>query len=627
MERSGTSPDLNVLRSRNNARRASSSGWLVILFSFALLAGSAPGCGVSNEASIGWGPGKAGASGQGRTAGSSGGGIAGASGTGSLDDCGGGPCADYRGQKTFIDPSAPLNAPDLFVSSTVHDPGTDPMREPRVIYPNHETAFPINVSRIRHEWLAAGQDLFCLLFSGPNTTVRVYTANLTFTPSEEQWDWIAESNRGTTVQVRVQALASATPAEAWSSKSVDLLFSDSEVEGALYYWSTGTKGVMRALVSDAVPEKFYTQPSGTGTDTCVACHTLSRDGKRLAVAGEREKLREVSVPERNLLVPAPSQVDRNASWMTFSPDGRRLLVAADGRLTLIDADTGEPVGPNAGVVPLSTGQRATHPDWSALGNQVAITLATAGGNKDVEGGSIALLPYENETWGEPQILVASTSALDNNFFPSFSPDSQWIVYTRANGRSKDAAFAALYLVSASGGPSIELKRLNERVNNADGVLGIGNSMPTWAPSTKPGNLWLAFSSLRAYGTLRSPADKADQIWIAGLNPTLLDPSYAAFWAPFQNIEDGNHRAFWTHASTDRQCSCIERCGDSLDNDCNGTADDANCVICQSTEICGDGIDNDCDCVVDECNVEICGDGLDNDGDELIDSADSACQFN
>jgi hypothetical protein len=73
------------------------------------------------------------------------------------------------------------------------------------------------------------------------------------------------------------------------------------------------------------------------------------------------------------------------------------------------------------------------------------------------------------------------------------------------------------------------------------------------------------------------------------------------------------------------CSCVERCGDGLDNDCNGTADEASCVTCLDHEICGDGIDNNCDCVVDNCpSEEICGDGIDNDNDGFTDGDDPAC---
>ena len=74
-----------------------------------------------------------------------------------------------------------------------------------------------------------------------------------------------------------------------------------------------------------------------------------------------------------------------------------------------------------------------------------------------------------------------------------------------------------------------------------------------------------------------------------------------------------------------QCLCVDLCGDSLDNDCDGTADESGCTpSCSDKEICGNGKDDDCDCVVDECNTEICNNGIDDDGDGLIDKDDPAC---
>jgi hypothetical protein len=421
-------------------------------------------------------------------------------------------------------------------------------------------------------------------------------------------------------------VAQATPNDAWVSAPITVLFSETEVEGAIYYWSTGTAGVMKALVSDPIPVKFYTDPAAADAGTCVACHTLSRDGKRLAVGYGGEKLREVNVPERQTLVPTAGQTDRASSWTTFSPDGKLLLVAHGGVLTLIDSDTGLPVGPNNGVVPIPAGKFATNPDWNATGDSVVIALGTKGGNKEIEGASIAILPYNGGNWGPPKVVVPAGAPPDNNFFPVWSPDSKWIAYVNAQGKSKDALSATLRLVAATGGTPITLTRLNQRVNNKDGVTGIGNSMPTWAPATKAGGVfWLAFSSLRAYSVVRPQADKEDQIWIAAIDPALPDPGYAGFWAPFQSVDEGNHRAFWTHTDTDVQCLCVDICGDGLDNDCNGTADEATCIAkCGTTEICGNGIDDDCDCVVDDCNKEICDNGIDDDGDGLIDGADPAC---
>jgi hypothetical protein len=235
------------------------------------------------------------------------------------------------------------------------------------------------------------------------------------------------------------------------------------------------------------------------------------------------------------------------------------------------------------------------------------------------------VPYNNGAWGTPTPIVTSTGATDNNFFPVWSPDSKWIAYVNAKTKSKDAVTAKLMLVASSGGAPVELTRLNQRVNNENGVGDIGNSMPTWAPSTKPGIFWLAFSSLRAYATVRPQDAKEDQIWIAALDPSAADPGYSGFWAPFQSIEEGNHRAFWTHTDTDVQCLCTDVCGDGLDNDCDGVADESGCTpSCAAKEICGNGIDDDCDCVVDDCVQEICGNGIDDDGDGKTDGEDPEC---
>lgn len=606
--------------------------------------------------------------GSGASGGGPGGGTAGTQGSGASGGaqsaCGAAPCASHTGSKTFSEPGVPGDAATLFEGSNPRAPGSDAKREPGIVYPSHETMFPINVSHIRHEWAAGGNDLFRLTFKGENTTVTVYTADSNWSPSDEQWDWIAESNRGKAVEFSVAGLLTSDPKNAWSSAAITELFSDAAVDGAIYYWSTSTKGVMRALVSDPVPQKFYTDPTAADSATCVACHTLSRDGKRLAVGYDDETLRVVSVPDRNVLIPSsasggatgaggaaampgmmppgnmPGMMKPDpakpggmagkggipAAWSTFSPDGKLILIAKSGVLTLLDAETGQTVGDNGGIVPLPSGVIATHPDWNAKGDMVAITLGSKDGNKDVEGGSIALLPYDAGKWGEPMMLVQNAGGDDNDFFPMWSPDSQYIAFVNAKGKSNNATSAALRLVHVADGKVQELVRLNQRVNNQDGVTGIGNSMPTWAPSTNPGIFWLAFSSLRAYGTLRAQDPKSDQIWIAAIDPRQSDASYAGFWAPFQSLDEGNHRAFWTHSAEDTQCKCVDVCGDDLDNDCNGTADEATCSVCGPSEICGDGIDNNCDCVVDNCDVEDCTNGVDDDGDDLVDAEDPLCQI-
>ncbi|MBW1874924.1 MAG: PD40 domain-containing protein [Deltaproteobacteria bacterium] len=543
--------------------------------------------------------------------------------------CGGGPCAEHTGEQQFTHDGVPVGTDSLFDAAMRNPPATNAANESAIVYPSHETMFPVNVSRVRFEWTEPAADLaYELRFDGDATAVSIYTTGSSWSPTEEEWDWVAESNRGGAVRFTVTALDLDDPAQAWTSNPIDVFISEGAVPGAIYYWSTGTSGIMRARIEDSISQKFYTDPDAPDAEECVACHTVSRDGRRMAMGYGGEALRTIDIDSFDVLVPKPAQAERKVGWSTFSPDGELLLVSEKGVLRLLDTESGEPVGDNAGVVPLPAGKLANMPDWSALGDKVAFAMTEGRvGNKEIEAASIAVIDYDAGAWGAVTVLVESQGGEDNNFFPAWSPDSAWIAYVNAQQKSKDAVTATIRMISADGGTSRELTRLNERVNDEENVVDIGNAMPRWAPSTLPGTFWLAFSSLRAYATLRPRDDKEDQIWIAAVDPEASgDVSYAAFWAPFQSIEDGNHRAFWTVSDEDRQqqCLCVDICGDGIDNNCNGTADEAMCSECGPVEICDDGVDNNCNCVVDECVQEICNDGIDNDGDGLTDGADPSC---
>ncbi len=70
------------------------------------------------------------------------------------------------------------------------------------------------------------------------------------------------------------------------------------------------------------------------------------------------------------------------------------------------------------------------------------------------------------------------------------------------------------------------------------------------------------------------------------------------------------------------CDCRpapELCGNGRDDDCDGVVDEPEaCSSCvPRTETCGNGADEDCDGRTDEGVVEICGDGIDQDCDGRV----------
>jgi hypothetical protein len=222
-----------------------------------------------------------------------------------------------------------------------------------------------------------------------------------------------------------------------------------------------------------------------------------------------------------------------------------LIVAASyGVLTLRSTIDGGVVG----TVP--TGGYATHPDVSPAGDAITYVRSAAWCNDwQFTGGSVMVQSLDpiTGTFGEPMILVEGDG---NNYYPSWSPDSQWILFNRSNEDAYDDLNAQLYVVKADGSlPPI-------RLDGPNIGPGLTNSWARWAPfeqrlgSAQSGEnfFWLTFSSKQVFG-VRLPAGGQPQIWMAPFFPARAQAGGAssapAFRLPMQDIQSTNHIAQWT----------------------------------------------------------------------------------
>lgn len=435
---------------------------------------------------------------------------------------------------------APANAETLLPASAA---GTvSATNSPTVVYPSNQTLFAKNLYKVLFQWnQGTGNDLFRLEFKSQYLTMSVYTNQDRWEPTAAQWAYMANTNAGGKVTWTVYGVAQASPATVYRSSPIEIQFSKNTVEGAVYYWSTTVAGIRRATVSDAAPTDFLT-PAVTGT--CVACHTVSRNGLRVGADIGGSNLGVYNVKDLQPVISPSAKIQ--TSWTTFNPDTTKLVTADGGVLTLRDGQTGAAQG----TVPVGMGKFGTQPDWSPDGTKLVFALSASNKDRGIAGSSIATIDYANGAWSGLKVLVQSTGGMDTNAYPMFSPDSRWIAYTKANGNSDKNAKTRLYIISSDGtkGP-YELARGNTVVSNqtlSGTAADVYDNMPTWAP-TKPGEtMFVAFSSLRAYGKVYA-FNKYNQLWVTAVDEKLLpggDPSFPAFRLPFQDATENTHRPFW-----------------------------------------------------------------------------------
>lgn len=451
-----------------------------------------------------------------------------------------------------VDEGAPADAADLFDGAT-----EDALLAPSLVYPDDRTYLPPNLGDFEMHWTSAAQtDLYEVSLTSEYSSLRFFTiadasagAFANFTPDE--WQTIGESARGNDIEFQVRALNTASPATLGSSAARTAKLTDTNVEGGIYYWASGgaalAGGVYRHDMSrpGESAEAFYTTAE-TPSSRCVACHVLSRDGDKMAVTydGGNGAGSIVDVATKTPLL----ATDRTFEWnfAAFEPSGDRIVTVRQGVLSLRDVASGEVVN----TVP--TGGTASHVDFAATGDKIVYAaVAAPSADWSFSGGSIVVQSFEpgSAMWGTP-VTLYQPPAGTNAYYPSFSPDGEWVVFNQSATTSYDAATAELYVMRADG--SSEPLRLD----SPNVMSGLTNSWARWAPfvqelrptgETPEQFFWLTFSSKRAFGVRLGQG--TPQLWMTPFFPARAasgtDPSGPAFRLPFQELGTNNHIAQWT----------------------------------------------------------------------------------
>ncbi len=463
--------------------------------------------------------------------------------------------------------TAPADSATKFAGAT-----NEPTLAPPVVYPLDGVLAPRNLGELEVQWKkpAAAADLFEVSFVSPTFELEVYTNAVQpqggrLSLLNQEWSALADSVAGSGVNVAVRALAVSDPTKIGGSSPVVMNVGTDEVKGGIYYWSAagaaGTvEGIKRHQFGDTTSPAaaFYTQNDAvfvnaiSSTTHCVACHVLSRDGTKFAVTydGGNDTSALFDVATKTSII-APS-VDLAWNFAAMSPDGMRMVGSHDGVIKIYDISGGATTGTVLGTVP--TAGWGTHPDWSPDGKSlVFVRTPSASVDWGFTKGSIVVMTDDGMgNFNNPMTIV--TSAGENNYYPSFSPDNKWILFDRSTGDSYDDPDATLYVISADGkiGPI--------RLNAANAMGQLTNSWPRWSPFVQTNGpngdlLYFTFSSKRDYGiemgSLNAGNPTRPQVWMSAFDPKIasgnMDPSDAPFWLPFQDVMTNNHIAQWTQA--------------------------------------------------------------------------------
>ena len=440
---------------------------------------------------------------------------------------------------------------------------------PSIVYPLEGAIMPSSVKSPDVQWEgsnAAGDLYRVRITAGQFATVDTILAagpgfKLDNQVSDAEWRMLVKSAGTGPVTINVAHWSQATSASGGAPRTVRMVPGD--ITGAIYYWNLGA-GEMEKIDAMGRSKAIKSPPMQPSTGSrCVACHTVSKDGRYLSGSlwggGLQGGVFDMSDPGIITLDPAPTlaPVVEGSTYTqlfsTFNADASRLMInVGTGSLHVIDPRTGATVPTTGNPLPTSG---ASHPAWSPDGTAVAfINNITAGGGPvawaiDYDRGDLQIMSSAGDSFGAPTNLVAAAS-VDPAFvapsWPTFAPDSQWIAYgagVHSRGESGASRFpGSLFLVNRNGGATV-------RLDNACG--GARDCyLPNFSPYDTGGYIWLVYYSFRDYGNALAGTKGSGrrQMWITAIDKSKLgqsvDASSVSYWVPDQDSQTQNMSAFW-----------------------------------------------------------------------------------
>ena len=474
--------------------------------------------------------------------------------------------AGGKGTVSF-DPAGPLGI--VSTSATVKlqftsepepvDPGVkdgfgqagDPDPAMVLLYPYDNTVFPRGLTGPVIQWNGGGaNDLYYIHVYNDYFEFKAYTkvpppSRFTFPKlPADIWLKLTASTEGP-VKLDIQRFDGV---KAYLAKTQTWTIAPANLTGTVYYWEVNNGNVVRLNIGADKPEQFIQKPQGV---QCVACHSVSKDGSRIAAAFHG------GYSPWNTIDAATGQVlyfpDVASGFQAISPNGSHVLWGQSDETGALKLSTYDSKTVLANLT--APGGKPVHPVWSGDGTKVAFARKTDGNWLDFNNSELWLAEIDlmtNTFSNVKQIVDKMPAPLSTTTFPTFAPDSQWIAFNRLNQARTRAANTEVWITNLDGSIQTRLDQANGL-----GIIEPGQDKTTYEPTFLPvsvgGYYWLIIGSERKYGntlTDVNPNSRRKQLWVTAIDSNIeagKDPSHPGFWLPGQELNNSNMRGEWALA--------------------------------------------------------------------------------